>query len=205
MGVLTDTSLDVAQTIDLSRYKNLAIVPPYPKKVTYSCYSIHFTGIFMSNDPLDRFDRAILEHLQHDASMSAAEVGESVGLSQSPCWRRINRLESRGVITRRVALLDRRKLGLDVLVFAMVKLTAHGRRSLPEFAETIQRYPQVLECYTLMGEMDFLLRIVMPDVYAYERFFFEELSQFPGVQEVHSNIALSEIKSTTELPLDEIQ
>ena len=81
--------------------------------------------------------------------------------------------------------------------------TAHGRRSLPEFAETIQRYPQVLECYTLMGEMDFLLRIVMPDVYAYERFFFEELSQFPGVQEVHSNIALSEIKSTTELPLDD--
>lgn len=156
----------------------------------------------MQNEKIDRFDRAILSHLQRDAGMSAAEVGAEVGLSQSPCWRRINRLESTDVITRRVALLDRRKLGLDVMVFAMVKLTAHGRRSLPEFAETIQRYPQVLECYTLMGEMDFLLRIVMPDVYAYERFFFEDLSQFPGVQEVHSNIALSEIKSTTELPLE---
>ena len=189
--------------MNLSRHKNIAIVPTYPKNVTNSSLFITFQGLFMSSDSLDHFDRAILGHLQHDASMSAAEVGEAVGLSQSPCWRRINRLESRGLINRRVALLDRRKLGLDVLVFAMVKLTAHGRRSLPEFAETIQRYPQVLECYTLMGEMDFLLRIVMPDVYAYERFFFEELSQFPGVQEVHSNIALSEIKSTTELPLDD--
>ena len=151
--------------------------------------------------PLDRYDRQILEILQRDASLSATQIGDRIGLSQSPCWRRIHRLESAGYIKKRVACLDRHRLGLDVLVFAMVKLSAHGRRSLPEFAEAIQGFPEVQECFTLMGEMDYLLRIVTPDVQAYERFFFETLSQLPGVLEVHSNIAMSEIKSTTELPL----
>lgn len=93
------------------------------------------------------------------------------------------------------------KLELDVLVFALVKLNAHGRRSLPAFAEAIRGRAEVQECFTLMGDMDFLLRIVVRDVQAYERFFFETLSQLPGVQEVHSNIAMSEMKSTTSLPL----
>ena len=150
---------------------------------------------------LDRYDRQILDLLQRDASLSAAEIGDRIGLSQSPCWRRIHRLEQAGYIVKRVACLDRRKLGLDVLVFAMVKLSAHGRRSLPEFAEAIRGFPEVQECFTLMGEMDFLLRVVTRDVQSYERFFFDTLSQLPGVLEVHSNIAMSEIKSTTELPL----
>lgn len=156
---------------------------------------------------LDHYDRRILTLLQRDASLSAAEVGEQVGLSQSPCWRRINRLEQDGYIQKKVALLDRHKLGLDVLIFAMVKLTAHGRASLPSFAAAIERQPEVLECFTLMGEWDFLLRIVTRDVQAYERFFFDHLSQLPGVQELHSSIAMSEIKSTTELllPLDAAQ
>jgi Lrp/AsnC family transcriptional regulator len=150
---------------------------------------------------LDGFDRQILALLQEDASLSAAEIGTRIGLSQSPCWRRISQLEQAGYVRRRVALLDRHRLGLDVLVFALVKLNAHGRRSLPEFAEAIRGCPEVQECFTLMGEMDFLLRIVVPDVQAYERFFFETLSQLPGVQEVHSNIAMSEMKSTTSLPI----
>lgn len=150
---------------------------------------------------LDPFDRRILILLQEDASLSAAEIGARVGLSQSPCWRRINRLEREGFVRARVALLDRQRLDLDVLVFALVKLNAHGRRSLPEFAEAIRGRPEVLECFTLMGDMDFLLRIVVPDIQAYEHFFFETLSQLPGVQEVHSNIAMSEMKSTTCLPL----
>jgi Lrp/AsnC family transcriptional regulator len=151
---------------------------------------------------LDRFDREILMLLQTDASLSAAEIGARIGLSQSPCWRRIHRLQQAGYIRSQVALLDRQRLGLDVLVFALVKLTAHGRRSLPEFAEAIRERPEVLECFTLMGDMDFLLRIVVPDIQAYEHFFFEVLSQLPGVQEVHSNIAMSEMKSTTALPID---
>lgn len=155
----------------------------------------------MPIDPLDPFDKEILALLQEDASLSAADIGARIGLSQSPCWRRIHRLEEAGLVTRRVALLDRHKLGLDVLVFALVKLNAHGRRSLPEFSDAIQRYPEVQECFTLMGEMDFLVRIVTWDIQSYERFFFDTLSQLPGVQEVHSNIAMSEMKSTTALPL----
>ena len=151
--------------------------------------------------PLDDFDRKILDIVQVDATLSAAEIGERVGLSQSPCWRRLNRLEQSGYIERKVALLNRQRLGLDVLVFATVKLTAHGRRSLPAFAEAIQAFPQVQECYTLTGEMDFLLRIVTEDVPAYERFFFDTLSQLPGVGEVHSSIVMSEIKRTTAYPL----
>ena len=151
--------------------------------------------------PLDGFDRKILDIVQHDASLSAADIGERVGLSQSPCWRRLNRLEQEGYIAGKVALLDRRRLGLDVLVFATVKLTAHGRRSLPAFADAIGTYPEVQECYTLTGEMDFLLRIVTEDVQAYERFFFDHLSQLPGVGEVHSSIVMSEIKRTTAYPL----
>ena len=114
-----------------------------------------------AGETLDRFDRDILALLQQDASLSAAEIGVRVGLSQSPCWRRINRLEEAGLITRRVALLDRHRLGLDVLVFAMIKLNAHGRRSLPEFADAIRRYPEVQECFTLLGDMDFLVRNVV--------------------------------------------
>ena len=146
---------------------------------------------------VDAMDVKILDLLQRDASLTAAQIGERIGLSQSPCWRRINRLQEDGYIKRRVALLDRHKLGLDVLVFAMVKLDANGRRSVPQFAEAIRQYPEVQACHTLMGEMDFLVQVVAEDVPAYERFFFDHLSQIPGVHEVHSNIAMSEIKATT--------
>lgn len=151
--------------------------------------------------PLDDFDRKILDIVQRDASLSAAEIGDRVGLSPSPSWRRLNRLAQEGYIAAKVALLDRHRLGLDVLVFATVKLTAHGRRSLPAFAEAIGTFPEVQECYTLTGEMDFLLRIVTEDVQAYERFFFDHLSQLPGVGEVHSSIVMSEIKRTTAYPI----
>ena len=150
---------------------------------------------------LDHFDRRILDIVQRDAAASAAEIGERVGLSQSPCWRRLHRLEESGYIARKVALLDRHRLGLGVLVFATVKLTAHGRRSLPAFAEAIQAFDEVQECYTLTGEMDFLLRVVAADMEAYERFFFDHLSQLPGVGEVHTSVVMSEIKYTTAYPL----
>lgn len=150
---------------------------------------------------LDHFDRRILDIVQRDAAASAADIGERVGLSQSPCWRRLHRLEQSGYIARKVALLDRHRLGLSVLVFATVKLTAHGRRSLPAFAEAVQAFDEVQECYTLTGEMDFLLRVVAADMEAYERFFFDHLSQLPGVGEVHTSVVMSEIKYTTAYPL----
>ncbi|MGH8432941.1 MAG: Lrp/AsnC family transcriptional regulator [Pseudomonas sp.] len=150
---------------------------------------------------LDAYDRRILALLQEDASLSSAEIAEQVGLSQSPCWRRIQRLKEEGVIRRQVILLDRKKVGLNTQIFAEVKLNAHGRSNLTEFAEAMREFPEVLECFVLMGSVDFLLRIVTQDIEAYERFFFEKLSLVPGIQEVNSIVALSEIKSTTSLPL----
>ncbi|MCY1274963.1 DNA-binding transcriptional activator DecR [compost metagenome] len=151
---------------------------------------------------LDSYDKRILDLLQEDASLSTAEIAERVGLSQSPCWRRIQRLKEEGVIRRQVTLLDRRKVGLNAQIFAQVKLNAHGRSNLTEFAEAMQRFPEVLECHVLMGSVDFMLRIVTRDIEAYERFFFEKLSLVPGIQEVNSIVALSEIKSTTCLHIE---
>ena len=151
---------------------------------------------------LDGFDRKILSILQVDAARSTNDIAGEVGLSQAPCWRRIQRLKDDGVIRSQVCILDRRKLGLRAQIFAQVKLNAHGRAHLAEFAEAIRDFPEVLDCFVLMGATDFLLRIVTVDIEAYERFFFERLSKVPGVQEVNSMVALSEIKSTTALPLE---
>ena len=153
------------------------------------------------SDELDAHERRILQVLQEDASLSTGAIAEAVGLSPSPCWRRIDRLERDGFIKRRVAIVERRKVGLNAQIFAQVKLNAHGRANLDEFAAAIRVFPEVLECHVLMGSVDFMLRVVAADIEAYERFFFEKLSRLPGVQEIHSTVALSEIKSTTALPL----
>ena len=150
---------------------------------------------------LDPFEMKILRELQRDANQTTAEIAECVGLSVSPCWRRIDRLEREGFIRKRVAIIDRRKVGLNAHVFAQVKLNAHGRANLDEFSEAIRGFPEVLDAYVLMGTTDFMLRIVAKDIDAYERFFFDRLSNLPGVQEINSTVALSEIKATTELPL----
>ena len=150
---------------------------------------------------LDAYDRRILALLQEDASLSSAQIAEKVGLSQSPCWRRIQRMKDEGIIRGQVTLLDRKKVGLNTQIFAEVKLNAHGRSNFTQFTDAIRGFPQVLECYVLMGSVDFLLRIVTPDIEAYELFFFVQLSMVPGIQEVNSIVALSEIKSTTCLPV----
>ena len=150
---------------------------------------------------LDEIDRSILQVLQRDAGLSNAEVAARVGLSASPCWRRIQRLEQDGAIRGRVALLDPGALGLSVIVFAQVKLSAHGRRALPEFEEAICQFPEVLECYTVTGDTDFVLRILTRNIESYEQLLRGRLLQLPHVGEVHSTIALTQVKYTTELPL----
>ena len=155
----------------------------------------------MQKIKIDSLDRKILRLLQADASLSAAAIGEQIGLSQSPCWRRIQRLKESGVIKQQGMIFDRRILGFDTMVFAHVKLTAHGRSKVSEFSETIAKFPEVMECHLLLGQVDFLLRIVTPDLEAYESFFFKRLSQLPDVQEVTSSIVLTEAKYTTELPV----
>lgn len=150
---------------------------------------------------LDHFEIKIIRELQRDASLTTAQIADKVGLSASPCWRRIDRLEREGIIKKRVALIDRRKVGLNAHIFAQVRLNAHGRANLDDFSQAIRGFPEVLDAYVLMGTTDFMLRIVTRDIEAYERFFFEKLSKLDGIQEITSTVALSEIKSTSELPI----
>lgn len=152
-------------------------------------------------EDLDEFERKILAILQEDSSRSNADIAAEIGLSEAPCWRRVQRLKKEGYIRAEVSLLDRRKIGLNAQIFAQVKLTVHGRSNLAEFSEAIRSFPEVLDCFVLMGPVDFMLRIVAKDIESYERFFFDKLSQVPGVQEINSMVALSEIKSTTALPI----
>jgi Lrp/AsnC family transcriptional regulator len=152
-------------------------------------------------EKLDEIDLAILDVLQDDARLSNAAVASRVGLSPSPCWRRIQRLERLGVIRARVALIDADKLGIGLVAFANVKLSAHGRQALPEFEEAIRRYDEVVECYTVTGEVDFVLRIVTRDTHSYERLLRDHLLQLPHIGEVHSTIALTQVKYTTRVPL----
>jgi Lrp/AsnC family transcriptional regulator len=155
----------------------------------------------MTQRNLDRTDLKILEVLQQQGNLSAAEIAEKVGLTTTTAWRRISRLEEEGVIRQRVALLDREAVGLSVTVFAHVRLSTQGREAITKFEQAVRKHPEILECYTMLGETDFLLRIVARDIRAYEAFYLDHLSRFPAVRVVNSSIALSVIKETTALPL----
>ncbi|MGH1541628.1 MAG: Lrp/AsnC family transcriptional regulator [Arenicella sp.] len=149
----------------------------------------------------DKIDLKILGLLQKDAKLSVAQIAERVGLSQSPCWRRINQLEQLGVINAQVSLLNREALGLNVTVFTSIKLSAHEDDHLKIFEDAVRDIPEVVECHIIMGSVDYILKVVTTDIHAYEILFRRKLSQIPGVHEINSRMALSEVKSTTELPL----
>ena len=151
---------------------------------------------------LSKADQKILDALQEDASMSTATLAERLHMSQSPCWRRINRLEKAGLIKRRVALLDREALGMDVVVFASVNLTQTGRQNLLAFEAEVERHPEVVECYTMTGIWDYILKIVTRDIRHYEDFVRNTLTANDMIRELHSHIAVTEIKNTTSLPLE---
>lgn len=151
---------------------------------------------------LDKFDRKILGFLQQDCSLSVAEIAKRVGLSTSPCWRRISQLEKAGIIRKRVAVLDHARLGMEVVVFVNVRLSQHGRENLEDFEATIRTFPEVLECFTVTGDTDYLLKIVTRDIQHFESFLRNNLMTLPMIRETHSTIAVTEIKDTTELPLE---
>jgi Lrp/AsnC family transcriptional regulator len=148
---------------------------------------------------LDDLDAKILNSLQRDATISLQELGEQLSSSRSAIWRRLQRMEEAGVIKQHTILLDPEKVGLGVMVFAQVKMQAHGRSDLPNFIEQVQKFPEVIECHTLMGEIDFILKVRVKDIQEYEKFFWDHLSKIDGVREVNSSIALTAVKSTTEL------
>ena len=143
--------------------------------------------------------------MQQNANYTTQEIADKTNLSQSPCWRRINRLEAAGIIRKNVTLLNSQALGFDLVVFATVNLTTQGRNSLTEFEEKIRFFPEVVECYTMTGTWDYMLKVVAKGIRRYEVFVREHLLSLDQIREVHSHIAVTEIKNTTELPLFGVQ
>ena len=152
------------------------------------------------NRRLDAIDRKILMVLQEDASLSVAEIGDRVGLSSTPCWKRIQRLEADGVILRRVALVDQNKIGLGISVFVSVESADHSEAWLKKFAEAVSAMPEVMEFYRMAGDVDYMLRVVVPDIAGYDTFYKRLISTVP-LKNVTSRFAMEKIKSTTALPI----
>lgn len=150
---------------------------------------------------MDEIDLKLLRILQRNALLPIAEIAEKVGLSHTPCWRRIRRLEESGVITRRVTILDPGKVNLPVSVFANVTMSSHSKTALTSFERAVEKEAEIVDCYSVTGSSDYLLRISVPDVAAYERYLKEHLVHLPNVDQVHSSFALREVKHTTELPI----
>ena len=152
--------------------------------------------------PLDDTDRKILTLLQDDGRISLADLAGKVGLSPSPCLRRMRNLEKAGVIARYVAVLDQQAVGLPVSVFISIKLASQKQDALDRFAKTISRWPEVLECYLMTGPRDYWLRVVVPDLAAYERFLKQKLTRLEGIASIESSFALEQVKYTNVLPVE---
>ena len=152
---------------------------------------------------IDRLDRKILQILQEDATIPVAEIGRRVGLSTTPCWRRIQKLEEDGVILRRVAILDPRKVNAKVTVFVSITTSQHNEEWLKRFAEVIRDFPEVVEFYRMSGQVDYLLRVVVPDIEAYDLFYKRLISRI-DIADVSSAFAMEQIKYATALPLNYI-
>jgi Lrp/AsnC family transcriptional regulator len=150
---------------------------------------------------MDRLDKKILRLLQEDSTLAVADVAKKVGLSTTPCWRRIQKLEEEGVIQRRVAILDPTKVNTRVNVFVSIRTNAHSMEWLKRFAEVIQEFPEVVEFYRMSGEVDYLLRVVVPDIAAYDAFYKRLIAKIE-IRDVSSAFAMEQIKYTTQLPLD---
>ncbi len=161
----------------------------------------------MPNLTLDRIDRRILDLLQHDAKLSNQEIAHRVGLSPSPCLRRTRRMEESGLIRHYVAILDPAKLGLGLTAYATVRMDKHSdapkRGPMGSFRDVVQTWPEVVACYAMTGEMDYLLRVQTVDLEHYSRFVMDKLLRHSSVLDVKSSFTLERIKDTTALPISE--
>ena len=149
---------------------------------------------------MDTTDRKILALLQADASLSVAEIGSRVGLSSTPCWKRIQRMEADGVLTKRVALVDQDRIGLGVTVFVSIETGDHSQDWLDRFAQTVGEMPEVMEFYRMAGDVDYMLRVVVPDIAGYDAFYKRMIAAVP-LKNVTSRFAMEKIKFTTALPI----
>ena len=150
---------------------------------------------------MDRIDRRILFELQRDATLSIAQVAERVGLSQTPCWKRIQKLEASGVISGRVALVDPLRVGLGLLVFVEIEATEHSAAWRDKFARTVSQMSEVLEVYRMAGDVDYLLKVVTPDMTAFDEFY-KRLTEQLDLKNVTSQFSMERMKHTTALPIN---
>ncbi|WP_341913815.1 Lrp/AsnC family transcriptional regulator [Ferrovibrio terrae] len=150
---------------------------------------------------LDQIDRKIIKALQDNARLSSQELSERVGISTSPCWRRVKALEEAGVITRYVTLVDPESLGLSISIFTNVSLDKQIETALETFQKAVRKRPEVMECYLMTGDFDYLLRVVVGSLHDYERFLLDHLTKIPGVASIKSSFALKQVKYTTALPV----
>lgn len=147
------------------------------------------------------FDLRILEQIQKDAAQSSTELAEKVGLSQSPCWRRLQRLKDEGYIARQVAILDRSKFGETLSIFATLRMATLSDSEREEFERKIWATEEIVECHTVLGESDALIKVIAPSLAWYQKFIFKVLLKLPGVRDVQSTVTLSEVKYTTAIPV----
>lgn len=152
-------------------------------------------------EELSAVDIRILEQIQRDSSLSTSELADRVGLSQSPCWRRLQRLKDDGFIKGEVGLIDRSRLGTTLLIFATLKMTTLTEEKRADFMRRVENTPEILECHTLFGEMDILIKVLAPSLEWYQKFLFSVILKLPGVVDIQSTVTLSELKFTTALPL----
>jgi Lrp/AsnC family transcriptional regulator, leucine-responsive regulatory protein len=159
--------------------------------------------ILMTSAPkrLDRIDIAILNELQKDARITNAELARAIHLSTTPCFNRVRALEKLGIFKQQVTLLDPELLGLSINVFVQISLEKQVESALQHFEKAISEYPEVMECYLMSGDADYLLRVVMPDMRTFERFIVERLTTIQGVANIRSSFSLKQVRYKTALPL----
>ncbi len=150
---------------------------------------------------MDRIDKRILTILQSDVTMPVAEIGKKVGLSTTPCWRRIQKMDEDGVIQDRVAILDPEKVNARVTVFVSIRTSSHNSEWLKRFSEVTKEFPEIVELYRMSGEVDYLMRVMVPDMQAYDRFYQRLISRI-DLTDVSSSFAMERMKYTTQLPLE---
>ncbi len=153
---------------------------------------------------MDAIDIKLLELLQHNAELTIQELSKEVHLSTTPCWKRINQLKSNGYINKTVSLVDRKRVGANVTAMVSIKVNNHNQERISIFAKTIQDIPEVIECYRMSGETDYLLKVVVSDIESYDTFYKNLIEQVQFLK-VTSNFAIEEIKSTTEIPLTKLE
>lgn len=151
---------------------------------------------------LDRYDRQIITILQQDGRISNQQLADQVGLSSAACWRRVKALDENGVLKKHTTIIDPEALGYDLSVIIMVSLIRHQQDHATEFQAAVKDYPEVLQCFAVTGDADYILRVVIQNMAAYDRFLNEKIFSLPGVSQVKSNFALREVKNDTAIPVE---